>query len=292
LHSVYVDTTPVAPFFEFYVMRSKLLHVLACLGSSLLACDSQIRSGEVLAAKPEAAHDSDQAEEDRPRAQPLPADVVAAWRNAGMVDWWGARGSVGWVRIDSQAWLHFDAQPSGAPGEVPAFQITEWKRGVLPKLPQPAQGFGLCLRQRKVTDAGLQDLAGLTNLEALDLELAEISDAGLKHLSGLKRLRALDISHADISDAGLKQLAVLQDLRMLSLGLTNVTSAGLKALAPLKKLEALHLWRTNVTDDGLQHLAMLNRLEYLSLWQSKVRGTGFKALKPLKRLRTLEFGGG
>jgi internalin A len=44
--------------------------------------------------------------------------------------------------------------------------------------------------RRPITDAGLKELAGLKNLQWLDLCLdTKITDAGLKELAGLKNLR-------------------------------------------------------------------------------------------------------
>ena len=38
----------------------------------------------------------------------------------------------------------------------------------------------------KITDAGLAQLAKISSLERLNLDLTKISDAGLEHLKGLK----------------------------------------------------------------------------------------------------------
>ena len=41
----------------------------------------------------------------------------------------------------------------------------------------------------KVTDAGLEHLKGLTDLQTLELLHTKVTDAGLEHLEGLTRLR-------------------------------------------------------------------------------------------------------
>ena len=46
-------------------------------------------------------------------------------------------------------------------------------------------------RGTQVTDAGLKELAGLTELQLLDLEGTQVTDAGLKELAGLKKLQGL-----------------------------------------------------------------------------------------------------
>jgi hypothetical protein len=57
------------------------------------------------------------------------------------------------------------------------------------------QGFKslrvLNIGQTRITDAGLEQLAGLTKIEMLDLTDSAISDVGLVYLCGLNRLRDL-----------------------------------------------------------------------------------------------------
>ena len=60
------------------------------------------------------------------------------------------------------------------------------------------------LSYTQVTDVGLAQLKGLTNLHALDLRGNTITDAGLVHLKGLTQLQRLDLSHTKITDAGLE----------------------------------------------------------------------------------------
>jgi hypothetical protein len=55
---------------------------------------------------------------------------------------------------------------------------------------------------RGVTDAGLKHLAGLTNLESLDLHGLPVTDDGLKHLEGLQNLRSLDMTNTRVTPEG------------------------------------------------------------------------------------------
>src|SRR4029079_14479577 len=98
---------------------------------------------------------------DEKRPEPLPADVGAAWKEAGA--------DPGWMSIDKQGRFRFRPGEEGKAGEVAAFAWRYWKPGVLDKLPPPAQPFGLNLRIAKVTDAGLKELAGLKQLLMLCL---------------------------------------------------------------------------------------------------------------------------
>jgi len=58
-----------------------------------------------------------------------------------------------------------------------------------------------------VTDAGLECLAELRELQVLDLEGTRVTDAGLAHLAGLKGLRKLDLRGTRVTDAGVADLA-------------------------------------------------------------------------------------
>ena len=44
-----------------------------------------------------------------------------------------------------------------------------------------------------MTDAGLKELAGLTQLQTLNLAGTKVTDAGLKELAGLTQLQTLDL---------------------------------------------------------------------------------------------------
>ncbi len=183
-------------------------------------------------------------EEDKP--SPLPAAVVAAWKNVGA--------DVGWMRRNDKGYLEFRLDKEGKAGEVPSFRFDAWNEGVIGRLPPPKRGFGLCLTATQLTNPGLKDLSGLKNLELLDLSFTDLTGAGLKALLPLKNLQSLDISNTQIADAGPKELAGLTNLRSLNLASTRVTDAGLKDLARLKNLQSLTLTFTKVTDAGVAEL--------------------------------------
>ena len=69
----------------------------------------------------------------------------------------------------------------------------------------------------EITDAGLEHLKGLTNLEVLGLDDANITDAGLRRLKGLTNLKWLYLDDTKITNAGLKHLEGLHNLRLLYL---------------------------------------------------------------------------
>jgi internalin A len=59
----------------------------------------------------------------------------------------------------------------------------------------------------QITDEGLKSLAGLTQLELLDLQNTDVTDAGLQSLRGLKNLKALWVSGTKVTKEGWAELA-------------------------------------------------------------------------------------
>jgi uncharacterized protein (TIGR02996 family) len=154
-----------------------------------------------------------------------------------------------------------------------------------------AQVVALSFLYDRLTDDGLQHLAGLTQLRELKLMCRRVTSKGLKHLSGLTRLRKLSLTGRQLKDAGLKHLAWLTQLQELDLDGTAVTGTGLKHLAGLAQLEALSLEGTAVTDATLKHLAGLTHLEDLSLEDTRVTDAALEHLAGLTRLQWLNLRG-
>jgi internalin A len=209
----------------------------------------------------------------------------AAWREAGA--------EVGWMRADKFGELQFLPENKDMAGDLPAFKFSTWKDGLLAKLPAPAAAFGLDLYMGGfyVTDAAMKELAGLKNLQILNLDSTSVTGAGLKELAGLKNLKTLNLAETKVTDAGLKELAGLKSLQTLNLYKTSVTGAGLKELAGLKNLQTLNLGLIRVTDTGLKGLAELKNLQTLSLFVNPVTDAGLKELAGLKNLQTLDLRG-
>jgi hypothetical protein len=106
------------------------------------------------------------------------------------------------------------------------------------------------LDDREFSDAVLEHLAGLTELQRLDLAHTKVSDAGLEHLRGLTQLQYLRLDGTKVGDAGMEHLKGLIRLGDLELYGTMVSDAGLEHLKGLSQLERLDLRGTAVTDEG------------------------------------------
>jgi WD40 repeat protein/Leucine-rich repeat (LRR) protein len=108
----------------------------------------------------------------------------------------------------------------------------------------------------KMTDAGLEHLKKLTELELLTLyDSSSMTGAGLVHLKGMTRLQHLSLARVTkLTDAALVHLKDLVSLRELHLHQTRVTDAGLEHLVNLKNLTRLHLNGSPVTNKGVAKL--------------------------------------
>jgi hypothetical protein len=154
--------------------------------------------------------------------RPAP-EVIAAWEKAGAV--------FGWSSVDQWGNLEWrDGKEKSVAGALPAFRVTVFPIGKLKALPPPDVPFGLHLAGPQVSDARLKELAGLTQLQSLNLLETQVNDAGLKELAGMKQLKTLDLSYTQVTDAGLNELAGLTQLRSLNLANTQVTDAGVQEL--------------------------------------------------------------
>ena len=82
----------------------------------------------------------------------------------------------------------------------------------------------------KVVLVPLEPLAGLANLEWLNVDNTQLSDAGLQHFRMMNKLTFLHLGSTAVSDAGLPQLEGLASLKDLKVTRTAVTAAGVTKL--------------------------------------------------------------
>jgi hypothetical protein len=75
----------------------------------------------------------------------------------------------------------------------------------------------------------------------VNLSGSQVTDAGLEHLKGLSQLQTLWLDGTQVTDAGLAQLKGLSKLQWLGLNDTKVTDEGVKKLQQaLPKCKILH----------------------------------------------------
>ncbi|MGD9645330.1 MAG: protein kinase [Pirellulales bacterium] len=142
-----------------------------------------------------------------------------------------------------------------------------------------------------LADDELTRMAGLAQLESLDLSGTPISDAGIEHLGDCRGLRELNLSQTKVTDAGMPALAPLVSLRSLQLAGTGLTDDGVGPLRSLVDLEQLSLAGTAVTDATAGVLSRFPRLAWLSLANTSISDSAVPQLVKLTDLTDLRVDG-
>ena len=126
------------------------------------------------------------------------------------------------------------ATPKNPPAQVAVIDPVAELENLRAKITQNDNGEVVAVNlssRPQVTDAGLANLKGLTNLQKLDLTICrKISDAGLVHLRGLTNLQKLYLAGTKVTDAGLVHLKGFTNLKNLGLSNTKITRAEIAEL--------------------------------------------------------------
>lgn len=156
---------------------------------------------------------------------------------------------------------------------------------------EEGQATGVWLRDTRVTDAGLEALAGLT--QVTEFETSEyMTDAGLVHLRGMTALERLMLLKTRLTGDGLKHLRGMTALQHLQLFSGTATDDALSHLPAIPVLTMLSLNSSSgFTDAALEHVARLPQLVSLSLCDAPIRGPGLQYLTRLRALESLDLGG-
>jgi len=141
----------------------------------------------------------------------------------------------------------------------------------------------LSLLNAQIDDAGLKQLAQLTNLGTLSIRRSsQVTDRGLVELRRLPKLTSLGLLEVGITNRGLEELTGLTQLRMLDLrGTTQVSNPGLEQLRGLKKLKTLRLGGYQINDDTLAIVVKLSSLTGLTIDEAAVTDAGLARLSRL-----------
>ncbi len=167
----------------------------------------------------------------------------------------------------------------------------------------------------KLTDAGMEQLAGMKKLEAFSFvgtritgrayakfegfdKLTKVShrgssidDTGLEELCNhLPRLESLSLAHAKFTDVGAVHLAKLTKLKSLEVGTANATPAALQHLQQLP-LESLQLGEGFDKSESLPMIAGIPTLKRLTLTNCKeISDADLRLLATMQQLESLELG--
>lgn len=137
----------------------------------------------------------------------------------------------------------------------------------------------------KLTDAGLEKLAGLKNLEAFSFVGTGMKGQVFAKFEGWTKLARCSFRGSSIDDEGLKQLCEhFPNLESMSLAHAKFTDAGAVHLAKLTKLKGLELGTRNATAECLKNLTKLP-LEYLQLGDGLDSPAGITLVKEIPTLK-------
>jgi hypothetical protein len=139
---------------------------------------------------------------------------------------------------------------------------------------------------RNFTGSGLDRLAGLKNLEVLDLELTGLIDEKRPVFTAFPRLHTLSLAKNPVGEAPVEEVAELVFLRRLNLLGARLTGRALRALSRNPRLESLAMDVDSAED--IQIVAKcFPRLEELSLRSHAVDAETLSGLGEMRGLRDL-----
>ncbi|MDB5320015.1 MAG: protein-coupled receptor [Phycisphaerales bacterium] len=141
----------------------------------------------------------------------------------------------------------------------------------------------------KLTDAGMEQLAGLRNLVQFSVVGTQITGRAYAKFDGFTKLTRVSHRGSQIDDEGLKELCDhVPNLESISLAHAKFTDAGAVHLAKLTKLKSLELGTHNATPAALKNLANLP-LESIQLGEGFHSGDAFATVKAYPSLRSLSI---
>jgi peroxiredoxin/Leucine-rich repeat (LRR) protein len=138
----------------------------------------------------------------------------------------------------------------------------------------------------EVTGSGLAYIKELP-LTYLKLYRLKLDESRLIHLAGLKQLEELDVQRMPLRDEDLAVIGKLTKLKQLFFDSDTVSDGAMEYLAGLTALEDFSPW-ISMTDDGLSHLINLEKLQRLQI-KGNITEKGLSHLAKLKALRNLRI---
>jgi internalin A len=155
----------------------------------------------------------------------------------------------------------------------------------------------LWFQECPISDATLEAIGELPNLEFLTLGQTRVTGDGFKHLRTTPKLSILSVDFGSDKEQPaaaerphLREIGNLTQLKDLRIGGNELASADLKDLAGLVNLEALHV-SIPVDDDGAATLASFQRLKSLEISDGAITDAGLKQLSGLPQLELAQIKG-
>ncbi len=152
----------------------------------------------------------------------------------------------------------------------------------------------LSITHYEITDAGMKDIARMKSLKLLRLLYQEgkasVSDAGVQALTTLPQLESLYLASHAVTGESLPTLARMGKIRRLRLAGCDLTLKGIQAIGQFSGLDELALDGVQtVNDTALAGLGSLTKLRVLDLNSTKITGTGFASMAACKNLKSISL---
>ena len=145
-------------------------------------------------------------------------------------------------------------------------------------------------RNPELTDAGIDVLAPLTQLEWLSLERTGVSGKGTEVFRTWKSLQYLDFYDSPFSDEGLQQLGDFSVLEWLGVEkTTGVSDEGVKFIHDIQSLRGLNIENCELTNALFCHLGDMPELQYLAVKRNKISDEGLRDLGAMPKLIALNL---
>jgi hypothetical protein len=130
----------------------------------------------------------------------------------------------------------------------------------------------------RLEDDALLQVAQLPSLRTLVLH-ASITDAELEHIATMRQLESLELSGLDITGEGFRDFANLANLKRISLeNSPRFSDEGVRHLSRVGSLEELSI-RANITDASISDLTRMPNLRDLKLVDAEITAGGLERLR-------------
>lgn len=203
------------------------------------------------------------------------------------------------AKVPSLRYLHLwqslggkDATPLAALKNLEVLTLDTIGLETLPSLASwpKLRRLRLAADRGELTDADIEGLDQLTQLEELHLRFKELTGGVIPKLTSRERLTRLVLRGQKLGDDAFEGLADccrgLIDLRISS---TDAGSKAFAAIGKLGKLERLDASNTAVTNAGVRQLAGLAELRRLDLSNTRITAASLAVLRKLPELEYLNI---
>lgn len=144
----------------------------------------------------------------------------------------------------------------------------------------------LRLAKTGITDAGLNELEKLHNLEILDITGTQITGAGFERFRDHRKLRELRASECRMLQSEAFKFLTGSPLEVLELNATGIADPAMVFISKMKRLKKLTIGDCAISDEGIKKLVGLKDLEYIDVHNlGGVSGVLFQKLIPCKNLK-------